>query len=49
MMYANLYAAIQESFAGANVELMPPSYLSVRDGNTSTVPKLGTPAQTPHA
>ncbi len=49
MLYAKLYAAIQDSFAGADVEIMSPSYLSVRDGNKSTVPKPGAQAQKPNA
>ncbi|MDE3150988.1 MAG: mechanosensitive ion channel, partial [Gemmatimonadota bacterium] len=37
-LYAQLFGAIQDRFAEANVEIMSPTYLSVRDGNRSTVP-----------
>jgi len=37
-LYAKLHAAIQDSFAGGDVEIMSPRYLSMRDGNKSTVP-----------
>ncbi len=37
-LYAKLHAAIQDSFADGDVEIMSPSYLSMRDGNKSTVP-----------
>lgn len=43
-LYARLFAAIQDSFAGANVEIMSPTYLSMRDGNRSTVPARSAPA-----
>lgn len=40
-MYAKLFAAIQDAFAEGKVEIMSPTYLSVRDGNKSTLPPLG--------
>ncbi len=44
MLYAKLHAAIQDTFAGAKVEIMSPRYLSMRDGNKSTVPEGPAPA-----
>jgi len=41
MLYARLHAAIQDSFGGGGIEIMSPRYLSVRDGNPSTVPPAG--------
>jgi small-conductance mechanosensitive channel len=49
MLYARLHAAIQDEFAQADVEILSPTYLSMRDGNKSTVPKLGTHAPPSHA
>jgi small-conductance mechanosensitive channel len=37
-MYARLHASIQDVFASHDVEIMSPSYFSMRDGNKSTVP-----------
>ena len=34
-----LHARIQDEFNGAGVEIMSPSYLSMRDGNTVTIPE----------
>jgi hypothetical protein len=33
-----LLAAIQDSFAAADVEIMSPGYHAIRDGNARTVP-----------
>ncbi len=38
VMYARLFSSIQDSFADGGVEIMSPRYLSMRDGNKSTVP-----------
>lgn len=35
---SDLLAAIQDSFAAANVEIMSPGYHAIRDGNARTVP-----------
>ncbi len=43
-LYAKLHAAIQDSFADGDVEIMSPTYLSMRDGNKSTVPVRSAPA-----
>ncbi len=37
-LYAKLHAAIQDAFSDGDVEIMSPTYLSMRDGNKSTVP-----------
>ncbi len=36
---SDLLAAIQDQFAAANVEILSPSYLAMRNGNPSTVPR----------
>ena len=40
-IYSNLYQSIQEVFAEADVEIMSPHYMAVRDGNETTIPKSG--------
>ena len=40
-MYARLHASIQDVFARNDVEIMSPSYFSMRDGNKPTVPPYG--------
>jgi small-conductance mechanosensitive channel len=37
--YAELHRNIQEEFNAGGVEIMSPSYLSLRDGNTVTTPE----------
>jgi small-conductance mechanosensitive channel len=37
--YAELHRNIQEEFNAGGVEIMSPSYLSLRDGNTVTIPE----------
>lgn len=38
-IYSNLYQSIQDIFAEADVEIMSPHYMAVRDGNETTIPK----------
>lgn len=38
-IYSNLYQNIQDIFAEADIEIMSPHYMAVRDGNESTIPK----------
>jgi len=38
---SDLLAAIQDSFAAADVEIMSPGYHAIRDGNARTVPPAG--------
>lgn len=38
-IYSNLYQSIQDIFAEADVEIMSPHYMAVRDGNEVTIPK----------
>ena len=40
-IYCNLYQSIQDVFAEADVEIMSPHYMAVRDGNETTIPKSG--------
>lgn len=40
-IYSNLYRSIQDVFAEADVEIMSPHYMAVRDGNETTIPKSG--------
>ena len=40
-LYSNLYQSIQDVFAEADVEIMSPHYMAVRDGNETTIPKSG--------
>ena len=40
-IYSNLYQSIQDVFAEADVEIMSPHYMAVRDGNEKTIPKSG--------
>ena len=40
-IYSNLYQIIQDVFAEADVEIMSPHYMAVRDGNETTIPKSG--------
>lgn len=40
-IYSNLYQSIQDVFAEADVEIMSPHYMAVRDGNETTIPKSG--------
>lgn len=40
-IYSNLYQSIQDVFAEADVEIMSPHYMAVRDGNETTIPKRG--------
>ncbi len=42
-IYAALHAKIQDAFAAAGVEIMSPSYTSLRDGNTVTIPEAARP------
>lgn len=43
-IYSELHAHIQDAFNAAGVEIMSPSYLSLRDGNTVTIPEAHRPA-----
>ncbi|MFN8474552.1 MAG: mechanosensitive ion channel [Anaerolineae bacterium] len=43
-LYAALHAAIQDKFNAAGVEIMSPTYTSLRDGNTVTIPPDQRPA-----
>ena len=38
-IYSNLYQSIQDVFAEADIEIMSPHYMAVRDGNATTTPK----------
>lgn len=38
-IYSNLYQSIQDIFAEADIEIMSPHYMAVRDGNETTIPK----------
>ena len=40
-IYSNLYQSIQDVFAEADIEIMSPHYMAVRDGNETTIPKSG--------
>lgn len=40
-IYSNLYQSIQDIFAEADIEIMSPHYMAVRDGNETTIPKGG--------
>ena len=40
-IYSNLYQSIQDVFAEADVEIMSPHYMAVREGNETTIPKSG--------
>ena len=40
-IYSNLYQSIQDVFAEADVEIMSPHYMAVRDGTETTIPKSG--------
>lgn len=40
-IYSNLYQSIQDVFAEADIEIMSPHYMAVRDGNETTIPKNG--------
>ena len=42
-IYAALHAKIQDAFAAAGVEIMSPSYTSLRDGNTVAIPESARP------
>jgi small-conductance mechanosensitive channel len=37
-IYSHLHEAIQDSFNGAGVEIMSPTFYALRDGNTVTIP-----------
>lgn len=39
-IYSDLHSNIQSSFAEANIEIMSPKYLAMRDGNEITIPKI---------
>jgi small-conductance mechanosensitive channel len=39
-IYSDLHQHIQDNFASENVEIMSPSYLAVRDGQTPTIPQV---------
>ncbi len=39
-IYSHLHANIQEQFDKAGVEIMSPHYMTMRDGNASTVPSV---------
>lgn len=41
-IYSNLYQNIQDVFRDADVEIMSPHYMAVRDGNEITIPKQDT-------
>ncbi len=41
-IYSNLYQNIQDVFRDADVEIMSPHYMAVRDGNETTIPKQDT-------
>jgi len=43
-IYSELHANIQDSFNEGGVEIMSPNYMSVRDGNTVTIPRDHRPA-----
>lgn len=38
-IYSNLYQSIQDIFTEADIEIMSPHYMAVRDGNETTIPK----------
>lgn len=38
-IYSNLYQNLQDVFKEADVEIMSPHYMAVRDGNETTIPK----------
>ncbi len=38
-VYSKLHRNIQEKFNEAQMEIMSPSYMSIRDGNTTSIPK----------
>lgn len=40
-IYSDLHEHIQDNFAQESVEIMSPAYFAVRDGQTSTIPKVG--------
>jgi len=40
MLYSDLHREIQTEFAKAKIEITSPSFHSVRDGNTSTIPTM---------
>lgn len=40
-IYSNLYQSIQDVFTEADIEIMSPHYMAVRDGNETTIPKAG--------
>lgn len=47
VIYSELHKHIQEAFDAAGVEIMSPHYMTLRDGNASTVPSvLGAPGYT---
>ncbi|MNL18098.1 Miniconductance mechanosensitive channel MscM precursor [compost metagenome] len=39
-IYSEMHKNIQTTFAEANIEIMSPQYLAMRDGNEKTIPKL---------
>lgn len=39
-IYSNLYQSIQDIFTEADIEIMSPHYMAVRDGNETTIPKV---------
>ncbi|MDX2152375.1 MAG: mechanosensitive ion channel family protein [Bryobacteraceae bacterium] len=43
-IYSELHKNIQQEFNAAGVEIMSPTYLSLRDGNTVTIPEEQRPA-----
>lgn len=44
-IYSDLHQSIQEEFHRGGVEIMSPTYLSLRDGNTVTIPEGHRPAE----
>lgn len=43
-LYSDLHQNIQERFHAAGIEIMSPSYVALRDGNTVTVPEAQRPS-----
>lgn len=46
-IYSNLYQSIQDTFAEADVEIMSPHYMAMRNGNETTIPKSGLKPEEP--
>ncbi|MEO8502649.1 MAG: mechanosensitive ion channel domain-containing protein [Acidobacteriota bacterium] len=48
-IYSDLHRNIQDSFNGSGVEIMSPHYAALRDGNSSTTPRLESGTDEPHS